>query len=669
MADRPQDDRKKIVLDPELEMYRSVLETPTEFKNGFTWVAVAGALFCGFLMMPGAIYLSLMTGGGIAAAWVTLIIFSEISRRAMRTMSKQELIILLMVAGAMAGGGPFAGFIHRQFLVQSDAVRDVGLLGKFPSWFAPQPGSEALTERCLWHADWLIPILLVVFLTVVGSIKSYTLSYFFFRLTSDVERLPFPFAAIGAQGSMALAESGERKTTWKWRMFSLGAMMGLIFGAIQIGIPLLTGAVLAKPLQLIPIPWYDSTTLTEKLLPATATGLVIDLGLFITGMVAPFWAVMGSAAALVLTMIMNPLLYHWGVLTRWKPGMDTIATTFSNGLDFWMSFGFGVAGAIALIGFYQTGRDLVLKMRELRKRTAQDASRPRENLWATPPGRGDFSLWIALALYAVCGALVIWVCHLTVPKFPVIFLIFFVFLYTPLISYINARLVGICGQQVDIPYLREGAYILSGYQGVEIWLAPIPIENMGGAAQSFRTNELTGTNFWSYVKATCLIVPLSFILSFLFWAFIWKSGAIPSDKYPFVQKMWELGAKQTVVMWTATLDSGGGQSLFLQSLHPPVIGGAFVFSLVSFILLSVFSLPTMAIYGFVQGVGGMPHAFIPTVIGALIGKFYFDKKLGRKRFLEIMPVLLAGYGTGVGLIALLGVAANLIVSAVSSAPF
>ena len=118
--------RKDSGLDKELEMYRSVLETPTEFREGFTWIAVAGAFFCGLLMMPGAIYLSLMTGGGIAAAWVTLIIFSEVSRRAMRTMSKQELVILLVVAGAMAGGGPAADLIWRQYFVQSDAVRDVG---------------------------------------------------------------------------------------------------------------------------------------------------------------------------------------------------------------------------------------------------------------------------------------------------------------------------------------------------------------------------------------------------------------------------------------------------------------------------------------------------------------------------------------------------------------
>ena len=110
--------QKRTSSDKELELYRSILEEPTEFKNGFTWVSVAGALFCGLLMMPGTIYLSLLTGGGIAASWVTLIIFSEVTRRAMKTLSKQELVVLLGVAGAMSAGGPIA---------------DLGLLGQFPT--------------------------------------------------------------------------------------------------------------------------------------------------------------------------------------------------------------------------------------------------------------------------------------------------------------------------------------------------------------------------------------------------------------------------------------------------------------------------------------------------------------------------------------------------------
>ena len=663
------DAKKPVILDKELEVYRSVLETPTEFKNGFTWVAVAGAFFCGLLMMPGAIYLGLMTGGGIAAAWVTLIIFSEVSRRAMRTLSQQELVILLTVAGSMAVGGPFAQLVWRQYLIQSDAVRDIGLLGKFPSWFAPQPTSDAIMQRNLFHPAWFVPILMILFMTIIGRLKSYTLGYFFFRVTSDIERLPFPFAAIGAQGAMALAESGERKTTWKWRMFSLGSVLGIAFGIVQIGIPLITGSLLTKPIQVIPLPWYDMTTLTQSILPATPTGLVIDLGLIIAGMVIPFWAVVGSGVAILLTLIMNPILHRLGVLARWQPGMDTVATTFANSLDFWMSFGLGVTAAIAVISIYQTTRDVIGKARELRNRRAETKSEKRENVWAAPPGRGDFSPWLAVAIYIVCSIIVIIVCHVMVPKFPVLFLVFFTFLYTPLISYINARLVGIVGQHVDIPFVREAAYILSGYKGVEIWLAPIPVENYGGAAQQFRSHELTGTNFWSYVKAECLVMPLTFILSLVFWAFIWHSSAIPSDLFPYANKMWELTAKNTVLLYSATLDTGGAQPLFYQALHPGVIASSFSFTMVAFILLSAFSLPVMAVYGFVQGVGAMPHAFVFTVVGAFIGKFYYHKKFGQKRFLEIMPVLAAGYATGVGLIALIGVAVNLIVSAVSSSRF
>jgi hypothetical protein len=661
---------RPIVLDKELEVYRNVLETPTEFKNGFTGVAIAGAFFCGLLMMPGAIYLSLITGQGIAAAWVTLIIFTEVSRRAMRTLNQQELVILLMVSGAMAVGGPIADLIWRQYLVTSDSVRDIGLLGKFPSWYAPPPGSESMIKRSLFHRAWLVPILLMVFMHVIGTIKYYTLSYFFFRVTSDIERLPFPFAGIHAQGSMALAESGEKKSTWKWRVFSLGGMLGLAFGAVQVGVPLVTGTFLEKPIQIIPLPWYDATTLTEGILPATPTGMVIDLGLLIMGMVIPFWAVMGTLAATVMTFIMNPVLHNMGVLKRWQPGMDTVSTTFENSIDFWMSFGLGVMGAIAIISIYQTIRDVTVKSREVRKRRAEAGTvAPREDLWAAPEGRGDFSPWIAVAIYGLCSVAIIMVCHVLVPEFSVWWLVFFTFLYTPLISYINARLIGICGQRVEIPFVREAAFILSGYKGVEIWLAPIPVDNLGTGAQDFRTKELTGTNFWSYVKAQALIVPLAFILSFVFWAFIWKSGAIPSELYPYAEKMWDLRAKQTVLLFSATLESEGAQPLFYQALHPKVIGGGFGFAMLAFIGLTAFQLPIMAIYGFVQGVGQMPHAFIPLLIGALIGKFYFHKRFGQKRFLEIAPVLAAGYGTGVGLIALMGVALNLIAKAVSPAPF
>jgi hypothetical protein len=274
-----------------------------------------------------------------------------------------------------------------------------------------------------------------------------------------------------------------------------------------------------------------------------------------------------------------------------------------------------------------------------------------------------------VVIYVIASLCVVAVAHRLVPNFPIYFLFLFTLVYTPIMSYIDARLMGICGQAATIPMLKEAAIILSGYKGIDIWMAPIPVDQFAGQSSSFRTNELTGTNFFSYVKSTALTLPLAFILSLLFWAFIWKSGVIPSDLYPYAQKIWELNAKNTMLLWSATLPVEGGQPLFFQALHPWVIGGSFSFSLIVFAILSVFKLPIMAIFGFVNSVGGMPHGFIFMVIGAMIGKFYFHRKFGSKRFLQMVPVLLAGYGTGVGLIALIGVAFNLIKSAVSGTPF
>lgn len=657
--------------DKELELYRSLLKPPSEYKNGFTWTVVAGAIFCGLLMMPGSIYLSLITGGAIQASWVTVIIFTEISRRALKTLSTQELVVLLSVAGAMSLGGPFADLIYRQYFINSDAVRNAGLTGALPTFWVPPMGSDALTHRMLFHKDWLVPILLILFMTIVYTVSRYTLGYVLFRLTSDVEKLPFPFAPVAAAGAMALSESGEKKTSWKWNVFSIGAILGLVFGIVQIGIPLVTSALLAKPIQIIPLPWLDTTSMTEGFMPATPTGVVIDLGLLITGMVVPFWSVIGTACSVLLTFILNPILHSVGILHRWQPGMSTIDTTYVNGLDFWQSFSIGTALALAVICIYQCVRDLSKQVKEMRAKQQEGASitARKESLWDTPTGRGDYSIKIALFIYLLIGSVLCYVSHRLAPEFPLWILIGFVFIYTPLISYITARLIAINGQMVNIPYMREGAFILSGVKGVNIWLAPIPVENYGPVAQSYRSIELTGTNFWSYVKADLLVIPLSFVLSFVFWAFIWHASAIPSDTFPWAQKMWELQARYTIVMWSITLPHQGGTPLFYQAMHPGVIAGASVFTVGAFSLLSLLNLPTMAIYGFIAGVGQMPHGLIFLIMGSFIGRFYFQKRFGQTQFLQMAPVLLAGYGTGVGLIALIGVAVVLIKNAISPALF
>ncbi len=51
--------------DKELQEYRDLLKAPDHFEEGFDWKTIVGAVFIGFLMMPGSMYLQLVIGQGI----------------------------------------------------------------------------------------------------------------------------------------------------------------------------------------------------------------------------------------------------------------------------------------------------------------------------------------------------------------------------------------------------------------------------------------------------------------------------------------------------------------------------------------------------------------------------------------------------------------------------
>src|SRR5210317_811304 len=352
--------------DKELKEYRDLLKAPDHFEEGFNWKTIVGAIFIGFLMMPGSMYLQLVIGSGIgpAARWVTIILFAELAKRSYSELKQQEIFLLYYMAGA-ALATPFQGLLWNQYLVQSDAARMLGVTEFIPAWVAPSPESASLVERTFFHRDWLIPILLLIGTQIIQRIDQFGLGYALFRITSDVEKLPFPMAPVAALGTMALAESTEeKKKSWKWRVFSIGGVIGLIFGAFYVLLPIASGLIFTEPIRLIPIPWIELTQHTEDILPAVATGIQLDLGLVFIGMVLPFWAVIGGLVGLIITIAANPVLHHFGILTRWHPGMETVDTVFANNFDFYLSFSIGLGLSIAFIGIWHV-------IRSFRKSSAQ----------------------------------------------------------------------------------------------------------------------------------------------------------------------------------------------------------------------------------------------------------------------------------------------------------
>jgi len=386
-------------------------------------------------------------------------------------------------------------------------------------------------------------------------------------------------------------------------------------------------------------------------LPAVATGLQLDLGLVFTGMVLPFWAVIGGLIGQVITFIANPILYEHGILHRWHKGMGTVDTVFANTFDFYLSFGLGLGLAIGVIGIWQVARSL---------RKGPGGVNYRD-VFKSHPGRGDINFWVSVAIYVLSTMSYILFCLWLVPDFPWIFFVLYGFIYTPVISYITARMEGIAGQFVSLPLVREASFIAGakffGYHGIEIWYAPIPIHNYGKATVDFREIELTGTSLRGVIKAEFVVFPVVMIASLLFSQFIWQLAPLPSAAYPYAQQLWHLQALNNLLMQTSTLE---GNSLFFQALNGSYLGAGLGLGLITYAALNAFGLPVLLVYGVVRGLGQhIPHGLILEVAGALLGRYYFHKKYG-KMWRQYAPVLLAGFSCGMGLTGMFAMGCTLI---------
>jgi hypothetical protein len=656
-------------IDKELEEFRQVMEVPSTFEDGFNWTSLLGAIFIALLMVPGAIYMGLLAGIdsiGSASQWVTVILFIEVAKRAQKTLKKPEIFVLFFMAGA-AMGMPFNGLLWNQFFVRSDAAIANGIADQLPVWFAPSADSESYGLRTFFHADWLPVIGMVIFGTFFGQLASMVLGYGLFRVASDVEKLPFPMAPIGAQGIMALAEDADEKTVknaedkWRWRVFSIGGALGLGFGALYLLLPTLSGALTGTPIQIFQIPFSDYTPRTGDYLKAVATGMSWDLGNIIFGMVLPYFAMVGSFIGLIATFIMNPALEAAGILKSWTAGDNTITTLYKNNIDFYFSFQIGIALAVAIGGIAQV-------IRTYRNREKPVESGVRSGMSELPKGRGDIKTWFVVVVYFFVTMTYILVSGWLIDWHPgVMAVLFFLgFIYTPLISYVTARLEGMVGQVVEVPFIREATLIMSGYQGVAVWFLPIPIANYGQMCVFYKQCELTGTRFSSIWKTQVVLFPIILLSSIFFMNFIWSLNDVPSAVYPFAEEMWKLHAENACIMFTATL---GEFSIFEEAFNTLYIATGAIFGGLLFWIMSIVGAPVMLTYGVVRGLGQtMPHSVIPQFIGALIGRYYFQKRLGLK-WRQYIPVVSAGFACGMGLITTVGVGITFLSKAALPLPF
>ncbi|MFH0964589.1 MAG: SUMF1/EgtB/PvdO family nonheme iron enzyme [Planctomycetota bacterium] len=517
------------------------------YESGFGRSTIWASLFIGVVMLPGVIYLGLVTGAADygASNWVLLILFIEISKRTFVRLRTQEILIMSLLAGALLAyggklgtaanlfGGPFGGFIWDQYLIQSPQAR--GIAKFIPHWAMPPADSEAYVQRTFFHIDYLLPVLVFFFTSLFQRAAQLASGYVLFRITSDVERLPFPLAPVGVAGATALAETSQQKEGWRWRVFSTTAMIGIVWGFLYVGVPTITGILFLSPVQIIPIPFVDFTQTLQNILPASPVAIGTSILFLSAGFIIPFHVSLGIfVGTLTMVLVGYPLLHKLGYLYTWTKGMSYIPALTCNSLDFGIAFGAGVALVVAGIGIGRAARELT----RLRVAARDPAGA------GLPAGRGDIALPVAVLFWALATIAQVFLVKLLVPTFPMWISALFGFVWTPVFSYVNARMFGITGGAgtVSLPYVREASFLLSGYEGVALWFAPVPQADYGSQAVPFKQLELSRTRFGSYIKMSVLAFVLFWVMSFVHWSFVWRLGPIPSELYPYCQKIWPLNA-------------------------------------------------------------------------------------------------------------------------------
>jgi len=212
---------------------------------------------------------------------------------------------------------------------------------------------------------------------------------------------------------------------------------------------------------------------------------------------------------------------------------------------------------------------------------------------------------LIVATYGVVVALYIgvstWLLYMTDGKvhWPVFgVMVFYALLYTPIVSYVTARLEGIAGEVLTIPFVREATLIFSGYQGVAVWFLPMPLYNYGQMTVFYRQCELTGTRFSSIWKSEILLTPIIIVGSLLFAHLIWSLGPIPGPQYLFAQEWWEVTAAQQSMVFSSTL---GGFTEFEEAFNSTYIFAGLAIGGILFGGFTWLGAPTFFVYGLVRG--------------------------------------------------------------------
>jgi len=507
-------------------------------KSGFTWRALTGLLYGILVFQPAMIWMNLSTGGTISAAWVTFIIFMEITRLTGKPLTKAESVVILNLAG-MSYFATFLDFIYREYFARSEITSGFGITKYIPGWWVPLDESTWLS-RTFFQPSWLIPIGLTLLFILFQLVANLALGLLMREIYVVQEKLPFPMQQVGAEGISILVQREERGMD----VFVISAGFASLYALILYA-PTLLLRTLGYPAPAAPIPWADLSTGIQSVLPGASFGIATDLLFFVGGFIIPFTVVVnifiGSA---IIGIIGNYVLVSRGITqfaNEYYYGMPISQMMYRSHLYAWAGPLVGVAIAA---GIFPIIHRYKLFMQGIKSLTGGRATRA-EGTHEKP----ILSLPVLLAVWLGASLASVFVVYYLFPGIGVAFLILmlaFSIGWSLFWVLVNSRALGITGIEITPPGtllpIAKYSYISMLPQArYDVWFID-PVISTGGASwcATFKFLDLVGCTVKSYLKTYFLMLPITLISAFLYVQIFWWMAPMPSVSYPNTSNYWNL---------------------------------------------------------------------------------------------------------------------------------
>ena len=632
-------------------------ETQVRAK-GLTWRSLLAIVFGALIVQPVAIYASLVTGQMPSLYhWAVILLWVELAGAFGSMLTKQEMFIISSIApmvvttAGFTGGwqqlvastGPAAAvnLIQRMYIGTTDIAKAMGISEAIPSWWAPPPSIALEVYRTKWvflHPAWIEPIVITVAIIFITLIANISMGFFNYEIYVAVEKLEFPAATAQADTLVALA---EREPT-RLRVLMFAAVMGLIYGLIYSFLPML---------GMTPTTIMDFTPFLIHSLPGATFGFSMNLADYLPGFILPLPVTIAQfIGAFAFYFIGTYLITAWGLWPE-EAHPEMMATWSITdilnraNLYFYTSALIGISIALATVPFILRPQTLVSAFSKLAKASTGGVSR----------------LYVLLAMFFAASLAEVALVHYLVPNFPLYILFGLIVAWSFFASFVATNASGVTFGGFNIPYMRELIIYSSGYQGKDVWFAPITVFTGGSSiASMLKQADVVQADHMEYIKALVIVTLLMIASGFLWTELFWYVQPFPASSYPWTVYYWPQAAlnfcRMQTWMWTGYL------------FNYNIIATFFVVGAVIYVVTYFLKVPSLLV-AMLAGAGlGIPIA-LAQLIASIITHFVILKFIPLQTWFRYRNLIVIGFMVGGRIAATIPAALNLMMRSMWLLPY